>query len=221
MATYQNKNMTPLDWTLIAAMVFFMSTCYFGCKTYSLSKKPDLHALPVAPEEFVALHAQKRYDSLSVATAKQMDSLHAVVAESKKKSERIIVKYKNIHDTILITLPVDQIRITKMLCPGTGDSVNLQEINYCLADGKQAQDLYKNSLDEINALEMENKLNEGLVMEGLKNMEAKDTLIDVYKQANDTLGGMVEKEKHQKKAWRNYSFGATVVAVLFSLLIAL
>ena len=131
------------------------------------------------------------------------------------------MKYKNITDTIFITAQQDQLGITKMLCPATGDSVDLKEINYCLASGKQSEELYKNSLSEINALESEVKLNEGLVNEGLQNMASKDTLIGAYKNANENLSEGLEKEKHRKKVWRNYSCGATVIATILALLIAL
>ncbi len=216
---YKNKTYTTYDYFVIAIgclifAVLFM--CYQTCN----EPKPVLHGIALK-EEFNAAEAQGRYDSLSLVTAKQMDSLEQVIAEVKKNNKQIIIRTKELKDTIYMTADSNQIKITKMLCPSAGDSANLREINYCLADGKQAEELYKNSLNEINALESEVKLNKGLVNEGLENMASKDTLNSVYKNANENLSEGLEKEKHRKKVWRNYSCGATIIATIFALIIAL
>jgi uncharacterized membrane protein YdfJ with MMPL/SSD domain len=213
MENKNNKKLHAYDWMIIAIAFLLLSTCYFGCTTYNLSKKPDLGSGMLLPEQIVAQNAQKRYDSLTVSTDKKLDSLELAVAESKKKSQRIIIKYRNIHDTISITPQENQIQITKMLCPATGDSVNLQEINYCLASGKQSEDLLKNTISEINAKDQELRLNEALVIEGLKNMEAKDSLNDAYKEVNADLDKNLKKQTHRKRVWRSISVGSVFALI--------
>jgi hypothetical protein len=143
-----------------------------------------------------------------------MDSLELIVAESKKKSTKIIVKYKTLRDTIFLTPADSQQAITKMLCPATGDSVNLQEINYCLASGKQHEELYKEVVTEINIKDKELVIQDALIVQGQKTMLSKDTLINTYRVVNGDLTQKVEKEQHRKKVWRNISIGAgTFIAI--------
>lgn len=213
METQPNKPMHLYDWMTIAIVVFFILTCYFGCQTYKLSNSSPQNELPAVPQELIAQNAQKRYDSLSFATEKQLDSLKLMVATKKTIGQMIIIKYKTIHDTIESTPEINQQHITKMLCPATGDSINIKEINYCLAEGKQAQDLFRNSVSEIHALELEVKLNEELVVEGVKNMEAKETLNATYREVNGALNEILQKQAHRKKIWRNVSVGSIVTLI--------
>ncbi len=205
-----------IDFKLVAVITLSIicTVLLFKSCTTPKSELVDI----ASKEEIEANNEQKRYDSMTIYVNHYLDSLNAIVVRTKKNTSQIIVKYKTIHDTIMVTPESEQLEITKELCPGTGDTINLKEINYCLADGKKAEDLYKNSLLEIDALESEIELHVELVKEGIKNMESKDLLIDSLEENNLKLTGKLKKETHRKIIWRNVSIGVlTIVGLIISL----
>ncbi len=173
------------DWALAIIGFMIVALLCIGFKT--CTPEPSVVNNTPTKEEINANNAQKAYDALLIISAHQVDSLENIVAESKGAETKIIIRYRTLHDTILLTPTDSQQAITKMLCPATGDSVNLQEINYCLASGKQSEELYKESITQLGAKDKQLAVKDTVIAEGQKNMLAKDTLITAQKEINTTL----------------------------------
>jgi hypothetical protein len=213
MQEYHNKHYTIYDWFIILCVVAVFVCGYMGCKTYQLNNQNTLIGKLLSEKDKEYVDVEKRFDSVRIAAQMKIDSLHKSLAGLNKQKAKVIVKYKNIHDTITLTPLDSQIVITKQLCPGTGDSINLQEINYCLADGKESSEMLAIAEKELALKDGEIAVQNSLINEGLLNSDVKDAYINDLKEVNEKLNLSTQKEKRLKTVWRNSSIGLLGVLI--------
>ncbi len=209
------KKYTLPDWALAIIGFVIVALLCLGFKRCA----PEPAVVNNAPikEEVNANNAQKAYDVLLIFSAHQVDSLESIITHSKTKSTKIKDRYITLHDTIFLTPADSQQRITKMLCSATGDSVNLQEINYCLASRKQAEDLYKESITQLGAKDKQLSVKDTVIAEGQKNMASKDSLNVAQREINTTLDKSLQKQTKKASVWRNVSI--ILIAILIPIIV--
>jgi hypothetical protein len=89
----------------------------------------------------------------------------------------------------------------------------LQEINYCLADGKESSEMLAIAEKELALKDGEIAVQNSLINEGLLNSDVKDAYINDLKEVNEKLNLSTQKEKRLKTVWRNSSIGLLGVLI--------
>ncbi len=162
-----------------------------------------------------------RIDSIIKIKNDSISILNGKLLSLQNNDKKIIKKYIKIHDTISNTPDINsqQFNITKSLCPSTGDSIDLKQINFCLEEGNQAIELFGNAQKELKIKDSILIDKDKVIQEVYQENDVKDGVIVKEKASNDNLNKNLDKQYRRKKFWRNAALVTTTVAIVFGIII--
>ena len=162
-----------------------------------------------------------RFDSIIKVMNDTIYVLNTKISVLQSQDRKIVVRYQKIHDTINKTPDINdkQFIFTKLLCPSTGDSIDLKQINLCLEEGNEAINLLPDANKEIALKDSLIKQKDNIINEVYQENDVKETVILKEKSSNDNLTKDVEKQIKRKKFWRNATLITTTIAIVFGIII--
>jgi len=198
----------------ILVILLGISTCN-GChKQPNVVDSADtLYSKAVAYKKYTDSIVKLQKDSISI--------LNDKISSLQNQDSQIIVHYKHIRDTILSVPDInsEQFNLTKYLCPATGDSIDLKQINLCLEDGNQAELLLFNQVKECQLKDSIIVKKNAIIEDIYKEVDVQENVLTKEKELNMDLNKKLVKQIHRKKIWRSIAGVTATVAIIFGIVI--